>query len=318
MKFPATTSLGLAALAGISLAIPAFAKVNITYVTIKNGGNANDPASGLIGGADPIYGAVAKTYKIAKNETTIAQYAEFLNAVAKTDTYSLYHAQMTDGCINGISQSGASGNFTYSVNPGSENKPITYVCWFDAARFCNWLHNGQPVGTQTAGTTESGAYTLNGAMTGRKIPKNSKAKVWIPSENEWYKAAYYDPNKGGAGVGGYWLYPNQCDAMTTNDIGVVGAANHSDANGYATHTDSTKWGITDVGAYGLNSDSAYGTNDQAGNVMEWSDTALPIGTCKVRGGAWDFREREMRASYRTEFEPTFHTRSLGFRVASVP
>ena len=48
-----------------------------------------------------------------------------------------------------------------TVKPGSANKPITIVSWFDAARFCNWLHNGQG-----SGSTETGAYTLNGAMSG--------------------------------------------------------------------------------------------------------------------------------------------------------
>ena len=85
---------------------------------------------------------------------------------------------------------------------GSGNKPITFVSWFDAARFCNWLHNGQPSGAQNAATTEDGAYTLNGATSGVAISKNATAKVWIPSENEWYKAAYYDPTKGGPAATG--------------------------------------------------------------------------------------------------------------------
>ena len=137
MKLPISSFLNLAVLAGISLVTPAFATVNITYVTVGNGGNANDTTG---------YGAVANTYKIAQNETTISQYAEFLNAVAKTDTYSLYSTSMTTSYINGISRSGSSGTFTYSVAPGSGNKPITYVSWFDAARFTNWLHNGQLTG----------------------------------------------------------------------------------------------------------------------------------------------------------------------------
>ena len=133
MKFPITSSLGMAVLAGISLVTPALAVVNIDYVSIGNAGNADDAAT------DSLYGAVAYAYQIAKNETTISQYAEFLNAVAKTDSYGLYSASMTTSYINGVSQSGSSGSFTYSVNPGSANKPITYVSWFDAARFCNWL-----------------------------------------------------------------------------------------------------------------------------------------------------------------------------------
>jgi formylglycine-generating enzyme required for sulfatase activity len=284
--------------------------VSIDYVNVGNAGNAADAATGSL------YGAVAYAYKIAKNETTISQYAEFLNAVAKTDTYSLYSTAMTLSFINGISRSGSSGSFTYSVNPGSGNMPVTFVSWFDAARFCNWLHNGQPGGAQDAASTEDGAYTLLGAMSGI-ISKNGGAKAWIPSESEWYKAAYYDPNKGGTGVGGYWLHANQSNTMTTNDFGVPGASNFYDANGYATYIDGAGWGITNVGAYGLNSDSAYGTNDQAGNVNEWNDAVL--GTSRgQRGGSFNSSAVDMRSSVRSSLNPSDEEGLLGFRVASVP
>jgi sulfatase modifying factor 1 len=311
MELPTPSSLSLAVLAGISLVTPAFAAVNIDTVLVGNINNANDAATGSL------YGAVAYAYKIAKNETTISQYAEFLNAAAKTDSYGLYSASMTTSYINGISRSGSSGSFTYSVNPGSANKPITYVSWFDAARFCNWLQNGQQTGVGAALTAETGAYTLNGAVSGI-ITKNVGATVWIPSESEWYKAAYYDPNKGGAGVGGYWLHANQSNTMTTNDIGVAGAANYYDANGYATYTGGTSWGITDVGAYGMNSDSAYGTNDQAGNVWEWNDAVMSGSSRGLRGGSWDIDDGALASSTRVNDAPSFEYGLIGFRVASVP
>ena len=305
MKHDIIPSLGLVVLTGISIALPVSATVNIDWVTVGNAGNTVDPATGSL------YGAVAYAYRIAKNETTISQYAEFLNAVAKTDTYGLYSASMTTSYINGISRDGVSGTYEYTVNPGSGNKPITYVSWFDAARFCNWLHNGQG-----NGSTEDGAYTLNGAMSGT-ISKNAGARVWIPGASEWYKAAYYDPSKGGAGGGGYWMYATQSNTMTTNDIGVAGAANYYDANGYAVYTGSGAgiWGITDVGAYGANSDSFYGTNDQGGNVWEWNDadSGGPYGT---RGGCWLFPYNMDSWGFSLEI-PTREDLYIGFRVASV-
>ena len=299
------SSLALAVLASVSLVTPAMAVVNIGYVNVGNINNAADSTG---------YGAVGYAYQIAQNETTISQYAEFLNAVAMTDTYGLYSVGMTTSYIYGISQSGTSGSYSYSVNPGSWNKPITYVSWFDAARFCNWMQNGQG-----SGSTETGAYTLNGAMSGI-ITKNVGATVWIPSEDEWYKAAYYDPNKGGAGVGGYWRYPTQSNTMTTNDIGVTGAANFYDANGYAVYTGSGAgtWGITDVGAYGANSDSAYGTNDQGGNVWEWNDTIISGSSRVLRGGRWGDLDYLMASPYSGSGGPSIEDGNIGFRVASVP
>lgn len=90
----------------------------------------------------------------------------------------------------------------------SVNKPIGYISWGDAARFANWLTNGQPTGMQGAGTTETGSYTLNGAMTNtalQAVTRNANARYVVPTENEWYKAAYYDPTAGAGGGDNYWL-----------------------------------------------------------------------------------------------------------------
>jgi formylglycine-generating enzyme required for sulfatase activity len=312
MKLP-TAPFRLAVLAGIALSSPAFAVVTIDYVPVGNAGNAADPATGSL------YGAVAYNYKIARNETTIADYAQFLNAVAATDTYSLYSTSMTSSFINGISRSGSPGSYTYAVNPGSGNKPITYVSWFDAARFANWLHHGQPTGAQNSLTTEDGAYTLNGAMSGVSVSKNVGAMVWIPSESEWYKAAYYDPNKGGIGVGGYWQQATQSDTVTGNTVGMATSANYFDGDyvGSGTSLSPTGNALTDVGAYGLNSDSAYGTNDQAGNVFEWNDAVIDSWR-GLRGGAWFLDSNNLPASIRDSFPPTLGNDNIGFRVASVP
>jgi formylglycine-generating enzyme required for sulfatase activity len=299
----------LVILTGISLITPAFAVVNIDYAAVGDAGNAADAATGSV------YGAVAYAYQIARNETTIGQYAEFLNAVAKTDSYGLYSPSMTTSYISGISQSGSSGSFTYSVTLGSADKPVTYVSWFDAARFCNWLQNGQQTGPEAAITAESGAYALNGATSGI-ITKSVTATVWIPSENEWYKAAYYDPNKGG--VGGYWAQATRSDTLAGNTPGVANSANFNDGD-YASYTGGSSWGITDVGAYGLNSASAYGTNDQAGNVSEWNDAIS--GTSRgLRGGSWANTNTpgflNLDSSVSSSGGPDSEGYRIGFRVAS--
>jgi len=99
---------------------------------------------------------------------------------------------------------------------GSPSHPVTYVSWGDAARFANWIQNGQPTGTQNNATTEDGAYRLNGATSHEAlytVTRNANAAWFIPSENEWYKAAYYQPAAQGGDSDSYWLYP-----MKTNSL----------------------------------------------------------------------------------------------------
>lgn len=138
----------------------ASAAINIDFVPVRNAGNAADP---LNSGSVPGIGAVSYDYSIGKYEVKIGQYTTFLNAVAANDAYGLYNTQMgNDLYIKGILRSGSSGNYSYSVI-GSANRPIAYVSWYDAARFANWMSNGQPTGSQNSHTTEDGAYALNGA-----------------------------------------------------------------------------------------------------------------------------------------------------------
>ena len=145
------------------------------------------------------------------------------------------------------------------------------------------------------------------------VSKNVGATVWIPSEDEWYKAAYYDPNKGGAGVGGYWAQATQSNTISGNTIGVADSANYYDGD-YAGFPGAA---LTDVGAYGVNSQSAYGTNDQAGNVWEWNDAV--IGALRgLRGGSWGAGSGTLPASAGDKNTPTNQNDSFGFRVASVP
>ncbi|MCX6876840.1 MAG: SUMF1/EgtB/PvdO family nonheme iron enzyme [Verrucomicrobia bacterium] len=299
MKQRTIASLGLAVLAGISPVTPAFAVVNIGWVTVGDVNNPKDPAT------SNLYGSVDHPYNIAQNDTTVSQYCEFLNAAAKSDPYTLYNPWMADDTIiAGISRSGSSGSYSYVVVAGSGNKPITYVSWFDAARFCNWMHNGQG-----SGSTETGAYTLNGAMAGI-ILKNSNAAVWIPTENEWYKAAYYDPTKGGTN---YWACPTQSDTLAGNKIGVAHSANYYD-NGFVGYPGMV---LTDVGAYGANSASHYGTNDQGGNVWQWNDAV--IGSSRgLRGGSWHCNLYDLSSSGRSNSGPSVEGNGTGFRVAAIP
>lgn len=258
------------------LPLPVCAAVSIEYATIGNPGNNADTTG---------YGAVAYEYRIGKYEVTNAQYAEFLNSAAQTDAHGLYHVAMAG---YGIARNGVSGSYSYSVTAGLENRPVVYVSWFDAARFANWLGNGQG-----AASTENGSYTLNGATSG-VITANPGATIYLPSENEWYKAAYYNGD-----LDFYSLYPNGDDAITVAD------ANYNNSVGHS----------TDVGSYPF-APSDYGTFDQGGNVWEWNDAV--IGASRgLRGGSWGTDPAyNLRATLVSSSAATSEDEFIGFRVAA--
>src|SRR6185436_20371683 len=132
-------------------------------------------------------------YNIGSTEVTNAQYAAFLNAVAATDPNSLYNTDMA-GSFGGITRSGSSGSYTYSSVSGRANNPVNFVSFWDATRFANWLHNGQPMGPQSASTTEDGAYTLTPqGIVNNTVTRNASWQWAVASADEWYKAAYYQP-----------------------------------------------------------------------------------------------------------------------------
>jgi formylglycine-generating enzyme len=310
--------------------------VDIVTVPVGNAGNLADTEVMTTDGTTR-YGAVDYEYNIGKYEVTAGQYCEFLNAVAKTDTYGLYNANMDShyrGCQ--ITQNNASGNYTYDFSggtfeaPGStaadwENRPVGTVSWGDAARFANWLHNGQPTGAQDLTTTEDGAYYLNGATHGADllaIDRESDATWAITSEDEWYKAAYYDPSLN-AGAGGYYNYPTSTNSVPSNNlveptdpgtnVTVYAGAVYPDPSG---HTIGSPYWRTEVGAH-ENSDSPYGTFDQGGNLWEWNEAS--IGSRRgFRGAQFNSDDSGLHASHRQSYFSTYHGYGIGFRVVEVP
>jgi formylglycine-generating enzyme len=288
---------------------PVYAQVVYEMVGISDSDNAADSATG--------FGAVGYEYRIGKYEVTIGQYADFLNAVDAdgANTHGLYHASMgTNGEVAGIGfSSGAAAGQKYSVI-GTPARPITYVSWFDAARFANWMHNGQG-----NGSTESGAYSLLGGQTSGTAPnRNLGARFFLPTENEWYKAALYSPLLN-AGAGGYYTYATQADTAPGNVVGSSANQANYYAGKYAV-TQSTAYSagqtyLTDVGAF-AGSASHYGTFDQNGNVWEWNDLAGEVGLARgLRGGVWNALADSMRSSVRFAATASLGNDYYGFRLA---
>jgi len=286
-------------------------------------------------GPDRICGAVDYEYNIGKYEVTAGQYTEFLNAVAATDTYQLYNTNMMvegeDTCM--IERTGSPGSYTYGVACDWANRPVVFVSWGDAARFANWMHNDQPTGAQDPTTTEDGSYNLDGAMSDAAllaVVRKPDATWVIPTEDEWYKAAYYD---GGTGV--YYDYPTSSDSVpgyvnNSGNLSGTGTAfteGGTDPGNYATYDfDGYPNGIgspyyrTAVGEW-ENSDSPYGTFDQGGNVSEWNEAILYEGTSSpyrgLRGGTYLNDHNFMLAAHRFSYFPAHEDHYIGFRLAEV-
>jgi hypothetical protein len=129
---------------------------------------------------------------------------EFLNSVAnETDPFGLYSPAMAS--IDSPLVPIGFERF-FELRAGFANKPVNQVSFYDALRFVNWMHNGQG-----NGDTETGAYTLvGGTPTPSSVLFESGATLFLPSENEWYKAAYYDPS-----TASYFDYPAGSDIAIT-------------------------------------------------------------------------------------------------------
>jgi formylglycine-generating enzyme len=302
---------------------PSTSAVTIDTVPIGNPGNA--PDARYLNRTQPNLGSVAKSFNIGKTEVTNAQYVEFLNAVAASDTYGLFNVNMTNIDDGGIVRSGAPGSYSYAVKSPElngayayDNKPVVFVGWADVLRFVNWLHNGQPTGAQDVSTTEDGAYAINGVFTYLEyaaITRNSNARWFLPNENEWYKAAYYNP-----ATGGYYEYPtgsnnmpnnNQPSSDTGNSANYYNSATGGNTTGEDFHT------MTDVGAYAL-SISPTGTFDQGGNAREWNETRFgaELAFPGLRGGSSHSNGSELGAANFGYNNPRVESSAVSFRVAS--
>jgi formylglycine-generating enzyme required for sulfatase activity len=270
------------------------------------------------------YGSVGYAYRMGKFELTAGQYTDFLNAVAKTDTYGLYSERMGDaftslvwGC--NIQRIGTPGDFRYRVAADWANRPVNWVSWGDAARFCNWLHNGQPTGEQGPATTEDGSYRLNGttAEAALMAVQRRPGATWvIPSEDEWYKAAYHDPAAPLAS--GFWRFPTRTETIPSNALDPTGTNNGNFASSsYTSYTIGAPYWRTEVGAF-PNSPSAYGTFDQGGNVWEWNEAVVSGAFRGNRGGAFTGTASNLLSGSRGYSPPGHEYFNLGFRVALVP
>jgi len=256
--------------------------VELTFVTIDDVGNAADTTS---------YGDVSYTYQIGKYEITEGQ-------------ISAYNADP----INSTRQ--------ITTDNRGTNKPATSITWNECARYVNWLNIKEGLQPAyyftTSGVNDDITLWSSGEawqLGGENLYRHKDAKYFLPSEDEWYKAAYYKS----VGVNaGYWLYPTGSDTAPT-----------AVASGTTTETavfDFVSSDPADVDqAGGL---SPYGTMGQGGNADEWIESSgdgnndSAVESRVLRGGSWDTVAAFMQSPNRDASSPAFEFDFLGFRVAS--
>ena len=268
----------------------------VDFVSISQTNNAADTTG---------YGAVPYNYRVG--------------------TYEISQLQITKATQVGMAN--------VSAGAWTNNQPAANLSWYEAAAFVNFLNTNSGK-TAAYDLTYSGSWSMalwssDQAWTagGTNLYRNKDAYYFLPSENEWYKAAYYNA----AGTN-YFLFPSAASGgvsglgpsfgMSGRPIAVASGTNAGTAvyNGSATIPAITNPAIVD-NAGGL---SAYGTMGQGGNVWEWTESAYdglnnsPSEQRTVRGGSWDSGERHLRSPLRENVDPTVERDSYGFRVASVP
>lgn len=346
-------ALGVVAVAAFtapatSLAAPAPSV--LTLKTVKVGAPGN-PSVGIVPFSDAIYrscgeapqpkgpraplcqqvGAVKYRYGIGRLEVTVSQWVDFLNTVdpAGRNKHRLYSSTESSSAWPRFGQidfsSSAGKGRHYSVaSPEWAAKPYGFANFLRTARFVNSLYNGTLLSKKVSREggfsyvtyrvrlsrkTEGGMYE----MTKRAATRSHDVGFVAPSQDEWIKAAYYDPN--GGGTYSYWKYPTNAGVFgdgtatapnqTTLDASNGNVSNASTQPLATFHSSSVaapSWcpsaqspeACATVNPFGIPptayaeafqgslstvgqalTTSPWGTLDQGGNVVEWTDTITP-------------------------------------------
>jgi formylglycine-generating enzyme len=276
---------------------------NIDFVTIGNPGNAADTRSP---NANPNpAGSVSYTYNMGKYDVS----RDMITKANTLGTLGIPLADMTSPSFGG----GGNG----------VNRPATGMSWNEAARFVNWLDTstGRPPAYKFALQPGDAGYDSNANIqlwtptdagyNPANLYRNSLAHYFLPSVDEWYKAAFYDPTSGV-----YYDYPTGSNSAPT-PVASGTAAGTAVYNGQTGPADITLAG-------GL---SPYGTMGQGGNVYEWEETDFDLvngptvtsGARGIRGGDWSYGSGFLSSSNRQGIgNPKVGLNNIGFRVASTP
>ncbi len=198
------------------------------------------------------------------------------------------------------------------------NVPTNNVSWYEAAQFVNWLNasTGHQVaynftGTQGTDDYTFASWTIEEAWGGANLYRHKDAYYFLPTEDEWVKAAYWN----GSHLQTYATKPGESLHQGDGENG--NGWNYFDDNGYATNL-LYPWNV------GSGSEELNGTFDMMGNLWEWmespdSDDNYGVDSGRgLRGGFSYSVDYYLSSSLRDGYYPYDGDYGIGFRVASVP
>ncbi|MCC6322340.1 MAG: SUMF1/EgtB/PvdO family nonheme iron enzyme [Phycisphaerales bacterium] len=233
---------------------------DFSWSTITHPGNRPAHAQEAPNAFQPL-GSVDYEYRISQTEVTVSQWFEFVQAYAPHYNGALGDTAFTSIHI-GPTTSDPRG--PYAIVPGEEQYPAK-MSWRFAARYVNWLNNNKRL---DAAAFETGAYETSTFVNGGpgNHPQDQAnhapgARFWIPTNDEWTKAVFYDPSRYGPGNDGYWPYPNR--SLWPLVPGLPGMGGQTSAG--------TNLLYFPVGSYPT-VNQPWGLLDSSGGAPEWTET----------------------------------------------
>jgi formylglycine-generating enzyme required for sulfatase activity len=258
---------------------------------------ATNPTSGIPGDFS-VFTGVATDYRMGTYEVANDQWNKF---------------QAAYGAVVGYPSEAYDQDF-YDWGTGTTNVPANNVSWYEAAQFVNWLNtstNHQAAykftGTQGTSNYTFAVWSPTDAGYDASHPyRNTAAKYFLPTENEWVKAGYWNGTT-------LQTYATKDNSVPTQGNGTSGTGwNYFDYhnNGYATNPRGS-WNV------GSGSEELNGTYDMMGNVLEWNENRWGDG--RGQHGGDFFRPLYFLRASSDGFNSSAADESYmqGFRVASV-
>jgi formylglycine-generating enzyme required for sulfatase activity len=262
-------------------------------------------------------GSVPYEYRLGRTEVTTAQWMEF---------YESFYGRaphLTSPVRWGAVDRGSGQSPRFALNssiPDAGLLPVSGPSWRTAAMFCNWLHNDKRTDLSAV---MNGAYDVStfgytgpsGNIFTDQAAHNPDARYWIPTIDEWIKGGFYDPNHGGAGVGGWWWNT----PAGTNVPLIHGPPGMGQANSAFSLPDGGEYRIP-LGSYST-VQSPWGLLDMAGATSEFTETIRNndgILYRRVMNSRWGRSDAGVDSIYAIGGEfPSFPSLFYGVRIASV-